>query len=177
MSFSLSGEKFFNEYPVNLAAFFLLKLYVHYFGYRRIKYLDDGRDYVSLKEFCSIHATFSVLNSWLSYFVMYNFFQSIKFWGNITSIKVELEHLSIIAMVAMMFETVVYLSYYKDVIFASITLLNYIGMLVHNFDDTNETKHKDELPEVFACQVALISLLSVFIFVTLVHDFDKVFYR
>jgi len=83
MSFILSEEKLFNKYPVNFAAFLVLKskylliifiVYVHYFGYRRVKYMDDGRDYVSFKEFLSIHVTFSVLNSWMSYFVIFNFF-------------------------------------------------------------------------------------------------------
>lgn len=73
-SFTLSEKKWFNEYPVNFAGFFLLKCYVHYFGYRKVKYLDDGRDYVSFKEFFSIHITFSVINSWMTYFVIYTFF-------------------------------------------------------------------------------------------------------
>jgi hypothetical protein len=62
------GAKYF---PVSVIAFILLKFYVHYFGYRRVKYLDDGRDYVSIKEFLSVHATFSVLNSWVSYFTYF----------------------------------------------------------------------------------------------------------
>ena len=67
--------------PVSVIAFVLLKckhywflttlVYVHYFGYRRVKYLDDGRDYVSIKEFFSVHVTFSVLNSWVSYFTFF----------------------------------------------------------------------------------------------------------
>jgi hypothetical protein len=81
MSFTLSEEKWFNKYPVNFVAFLLLKLYIHYFGYRRVKYLDDGRDYVSFKEFIAVHVTFSVLNCWITYFVILNFFQFIKIWS------------------------------------------------------------------------------------------------
>ena len=33
----------------------------------------------------------------------------------------------------MMFETTVYLAYYKDIIFAIITLLNYIGMYLNGY--------------------------------------------
>jgi hypothetical protein len=60
-----------NYIPISVFAFILLKFYVHYFGYRRVKYLDDGRDYVSIKEFFSVHVTFSVLNSWVSYFTFF----------------------------------------------------------------------------------------------------------
>ena len=48
--------------------------------------------------------------------------------GKITTIERELEYFGIVALVIMMFETVVNLAYYKDVIFALITLLNYVGM-------------------------------------------------
>jgi hypothetical protein len=51
-------------------------VYIHYFGYKRIIYRDDGRDYVKLKEYISIHVTFSVLHSWITYFVIFNLFAS-----------------------------------------------------------------------------------------------------
>ena len=116
-----------------------------------MKYLDDGRDYVSFKEFLSIHVTFSVLNSWMTYFVIFNFFSFVKIWGKINYIDQELEFFGIIAMVIMMFETVVYLAYYKDVIFAMVTLLNYIGMYIHNYEEKHETGPIDELPPVLHC--------------------------
>lgn len=42
-----------------------------------------------------------------------------------------------IAMAAMMFETTVCLAYYKDVIFAIVTLLNYTGMYIYNTNNNN----------------------------------------
>jgi hypothetical protein len=36
--------------------------------------------------------------------------------------------MAIVAIILMMVEATVYLAYYKDIIFASITLLNYVGM-------------------------------------------------
>lgn len=113
---------------------------MHYFGYRRVKYLDDGRDYVSSKEFIAIHVTFSVLNSWMTYFVIFNFFQFVKIWQDDTNnefwlTSYNLEYVSVIALIIMMFETTVYLAYYKDIIFATITLINYTGMYAHNYDD------------------------------------------
>lgn len=71
-------------------------------------------------------------------------------------------------MTVMMFETTVYLAYYKDVIFASVTLLNYVGMFLNN--------HEDHTP-VRDLEIAFISITSVFILVTILHDFDKAFYR
>lgn len=174
MSFTLSEQKWFNRYPVNFAAFFFLKVYIHYFGYRRVKYLDDGRDYVSFKEFLAIHVTFSVLNCWITYFVIYNFFQFVKIWNGIERFNEYLEYAGIVAMVVIMFETTVYLAYYKDIIFAMVTLLNYIGMYIHSYD---EEKVGSSIPAVLHSQIILISLTGVFILVTVLHDFDKAFYQ
>jgi hypothetical protein len=59
-------------------SFIALKFVNHYFGYLKIKYRDDGRDYVSAKEFVSIHATFSVLHAWISYCCYFNIFVAIE---------------------------------------------------------------------------------------------------
>jgi hypothetical protein len=157
--------------PLSVISFFLLKLYVHYFGYKRIKYLDDGRDYVSIKEFFSVHCTFSVINSWTTYFLCYNLFvYLLKF----NQFKLFDDYMSVVVMILMVFESTIYLAYYKDVIFSLITLMNYIGMYLFNFDARNE--NPPEALEVEKCQIVLIVLLSFFIVVTVLHDFDKVFY-
>lgn len=174
MSFTLSEEEWFNRYPVNFAAFLFLKVYIHYFGYRRVKYLDDGRDYVSMKEFLAIHVTFSVLNCWITYFVIFNFFQFVKIWSGLERFNEYLEYAGIVGMVVIMFETTVYLAYYKDVIFAMVALLNYIGMYIHSYDDE---KQGQTVPEVLHTQIILITLTGVFILVTILHDFDKAFYQ
>jgi hypothetical protein len=75
-----------------------------------------------------------------------------------------------------MFETSVYLAYYKDVIFAIVALLNYIGMYLHRYDDSNQG-HPNALPETLHAQIILISLTGLFILVTVLHDFDKAFYQ
>jgi hypothetical protein len=74
----------------------------------------------------------------------------------------------------MVFESTINLAYYKDVIFSLITLMNYIGMYLFNFDSRNE--NPPEAIEVEKCQIVLIVILSFFIVVTMLHDFDKVFY-
>ena len=147
---------------------------MHYFGYRKVKYLDDGRDYVSFMEFLAIHVTFSVLSCWMTYFVTYNLFSLIKIVDEITDVNLALETVSIIAMVIQMFECTVYLAYYKDVIFASVTLLNYIGMYMHNYEGS---KDLDTLRDVVHCQLTLILMTIAFIIVTVLHDFDKAFYQ
>ena len=121
-----------------MITFFLLKLYVHYFGYRRIKYLDDGRDYVSIKEFFSVHCTFSVIHSWTTYFLCYNLFVYLQDVFKGDEYKLLDDYMSIVAMILMAFESTIYLAYYKDVIFSLITLINYIGMYLFSFDPRNK---------------------------------------
>lgn len=115
---------------------------MHYFGYLKVKYLDDGRDYVSIKEFFSVHVTFSVLNSWMTYFFCYILFVFLEkaIWGP-DKPSIGQEYMAITVMVIMMFETTVYLAYYKDVIFAIITLFNYIGMYLNYYlEKENKTE-------------------------------------
>ena len=83
----------------------------------------------------------------MTYFVIFNLFQFIDIFGNITGIEKEFEYFGIFAMVVIMFEAVVYLAYYKDIIFASITLLNYVGMFLYR----GENKLEEELKEVRHC--------------------------
>ena len=168
--------KFLEKLPLSTISFLLLKLFVHYFGYRRIKYLDDGRDFVSFKEFISVHCTFSVLNSWMTYFLCYNLFVYLNGLLKDTSknILVLDDYMAIVAMILMAFESSIYLAYYKDAIFSFVTLLNYIGMYFFNFDPRN--KKKTQTDGVEKCQISLIVILSFFIVVTVLHDFDKVFY-
>jgi hypothetical protein len=141
--------------------------------------LDDGRDYVSVKEFFSVHVTFSVLNSWITYFAIFNLFVYLRDYIFIKT--AEFVHvnnfLSNVAMTVMMFEATVYLAYYKDIMFAFITLLNYIGMYLYNTDVISPHEGSEKHKSVTNLQIAFISLISVFIIVTLLHDFDKVFYR
>ena len=41
--------------------------------YHLVKYKDDGRELVTLFEFFTIHATFPVINAWMSYYIAYEF--------------------------------------------------------------------------------------------------------
>lgn len=77
----------FSKYFIPFGMFLLLKgiyicyltlsiVFIHYRTYKKVIYKDDGRDYVDFKEFISIHVTFSVLHSWVTYFLIFNFFRS-----------------------------------------------------------------------------------------------------
>jgi hypothetical protein len=78
--------------------------------------------------------------------------------------------MAIISIVLMMFEATVYLAYYKDIIFSLITLLNYIGIYLNN-------KENHKLEHFLKLLISFISIISLFILVTFLHDFDKSFYR
>lgn len=68
----------FKEYfYFTFLVFLTLKLYVHFFVYKKIKYKDDGRDFVKIIEFLAIHVTFSVLHATLSYYTAYSFIYAI----------------------------------------------------------------------------------------------------
>ena len=159
-------------------SFFFLKLYIHYFGYRRIKYLDDGRDYVSIIEFISVHCTFSVINSWTTYFFCYNVFvylqKIFKSKDPESNNEFVSDYMTIIAIILMNFESTIYLSYYKDVVFSFITWLNIVGMYLFNFDQRNESVPPDDF--VYDWEISFIVILAVFIVITILHYFDKVFY-
>ena len=150
-------------------------MYVHIFAYRKIKYKDDGRDYVSLKEFLAIHMTFSVLHAWCTYFMVFNFFQSLSLILEQETNKHLLEMLSIevmviIALTLMLIEMCIYLAYYKDIIFSLVTLINYVGMLTYHMSN----QEYDE-----SIQTALITnicITGIFIILTLIHDLDRAFY-
>ena len=74
-------------------------------------------------------------------------------------------------MLVMIVELCIYLAYYKDVIFATISLVNFVGMYMYNRDN-NFFKHY-----ITSTLIAFISITSAFIFLTLLYDYDKAFYR
>lgn len=78
--------------------------------------------------------------------------------------------MTLVAVILMMFEATVYLAYYKDIIFAMITLLNYIGMYLN-------TEDRHDLEYFIKVLISFMSIISAFIVVTALHDWDKCFYR
>jgi len=58
-----------NWIPTSIAI--ILKAYMHFFIYKKIKYKDDGRDFVLPSEFVTIHIGFSVLYQWVTYMMYY----------------------------------------------------------------------------------------------------------
>lgn len=90
----------------------------------------------------------------MTYFLCYNLFVYLND-NIIKTINQTGEPLAVIVMVLMSFESTIYLAYYKDAIFAMITLFNYIGMYLNNYDHRNSNK-ETRLPQVEKCQISLI---------------------
>ena len=117
----------FRKYFIPTICLVCLKIITHFYGYKMIKYKDDGRDFVSLREFVAIHMTFSILHAWLTYFLIFNFFQSLVWWEKFYPVEYE-KYMPInkydmarISFVIMTMEMAVFLARYKDVIFAFVT--------------------------------------------------------
>ena len=98
-----------------------------------------------------------------------------------------LDIMGVVFMTIMFIEMNIYLAYKKDIMFSIMTLIDFVGMYVYNNTwqncsldhncDTN--KFSDKYPYkdyVLTYIIVLISITSLFILVTMIHDWDKVFY-
>ena len=104
-------------------------------------------------EFFAIHVTFSVLHSALSYYTAYSFIFTIEKYcvpGEPDCHIIGINYItwSILAMVLLFIEMVVYLAYLKDVIFGTITLFNFVGMFMYLNTDTPE----NPIPSYFSSE-------------------------
>lgn len=117
-------------YSVALGFFATLKLVNHWFGYLKIKYRDDGRDYVSAKEFLAIHCTFSVLHAWISYCCYFCIFVFSKVFFNLIKINevYDLEGYGQLVLFLLFIEQAIYLAYFKDVVFSASVILILYGI-------------------------------------------------
>ena len=91
-------------------------------------------------------------------------------------------------MTIMFIEMNIYLAYKKDIMFSIMTLIDFVGMYVYNntwyncSNDGNCDTNKFTNPiypyqeYVLKYIIVLISITSLFILVTMIHDWDKVFY-
>ena len=46
--------------------------------YRKVKYHDEGNEYVSRSEFFAVHINFAVVEAWISYLLLFSIFVSVK---------------------------------------------------------------------------------------------------
>lgn len=105
--------------------FLFLKIYSHFMVYRKVKYHDEGNAFVSRSEFFAIHITFSMIEAWISYLLMWSAFVSVvqyieheKESGHVTENGKIIQAFGITAHVLILVELIYNLTYYKDVIFA-----------------------------------------------------------
>jgi len=133
-----------------------LKVVLHALIYRRVKYKDDGRDLVTVADFVALHVTFPFINAWVSYQIVY--VSSIALcamcpdkgakgskddWSfckkYVTADTARFYYILCVqpskAAFALIFvEMSLYLTYYKDVIFSLLTLVNFVGMLIVSYE-------------------------------------------
>ena len=65
-----------SQYWITPAVCAVVKIYEYFAIYSRVKYLDDGHDFVSRLEFICLHMTFSFCSAWLSYILVFCIFNS-----------------------------------------------------------------------------------------------------
>ena len=183
---------------------------MHCLIYRTVKYKDDGRDLVTGWDFVTIHVTFPFINAWVSYQIVYvaivafcalcpDAGSSVSehdwyFCKNyVVTNNEELFYYFLTAQIskALFFlifvEMSIYLTYYKDIMFALVTLIDYVGMYVicrstikqENFgsDTPNDVKLAKRTNQLNGWLEAMMILNCIWLAVTLITDFDSAFYR
>jgi hypothetical protein len=137
---------------------------------------------VSVKEFISIHVTFSILHAWISYFMIYNFITSVYIILKYDDNNPTNDHATFIftkdgwgqlGMSLLLFEMVIYLTYYKDIVFGLMTLIIYTGILTNSLDPTNLYRLSNA---IIVCNITLIVVSIIFIVLTILFDHEKAFY-
>jgi hypothetical protein len=68
---------------------------------------------------------------------------------------------------------IIYLSYYKDIVFSLMTVLIYIGIFVNTMMPYN-LKRIDN--SIRVCLITLIVLSGIFIVFTIIFDYEKAFF-
>lgn len=107
---------------------FILKCYEYFLIYNRIKYHDDGHDFVSRLEFVCLHLTFSFCSAWLTYITVFSTFNSMSFdshEGNFLGWSIL--NWEKLFQVLIFSEACINLACYKDVFFALMMALVFIG--------------------------------------------------
>lgn len=156
--------------------FFLLKLYSHTFVYRRIKYHDEGNAFVSRSEFFTLHITFSIIEAWISYLVLFSVFQvvlehleTIEQKTLIEGDKI-LQGFGISAMTLIMWELTYNLTYYRDIIFSLFDWAIFGGIWYRN-------SKSDQPVEYILMSSMICFFISIgFTIITVVHSWESAFY-
>lgn len=153
----------FRKYFISIIAFFLLKVYSYFYVYKRIKYHDDGSWYVSRAEFWWLHCTYSIVHGWISFYFLHAWFAFLTSHYNNSKIN---ENLGWFALLLLMFENCINISYYKDVIFSLEIWVFYLGIFYNQFD----------YPTLKEWGEALFSISLIFMVITLCHSWKSSFY-
>ena len=106
----------------------VLKCYEYFFIYTTVKYHDDGHDFVSRLEFVCLHLTFSFSSALLTYITVFSSFNSISFHThNGYFLAQPLATWETVCQVLIFSEACINLACYKDIFFALMMALVFIG--------------------------------------------------
>ena len=166
LSFSLLSTNFsISTYIGAFIMFLILKAVLHFLIYKTTKYKDDGRDLVSGVDFVSIHCTFPAMNAWVTYQTLYVFLMTLSAvcpekaqswqknlsydwcnkWQGLDENLYYYAMLVIpskVCFILIFVEMAIFITYYKDVVFAFITFTNFCGMYYNSYKKLDDAdKH------------------------------------
>jgi len=154
------------HYYISAALLIGLKIFVHLKIYIKIKYHDDGHEFVSRIEFVCMHIPFSFLHAWLSYCIIFTIFLSVLYSSEMNSL---IAGFAITSFVLVAAEAALYVTYYKDVFYALMIILSYAGVYLYHDDSPQNGP-------IEYTALGLLIALSVFVLITLIHNCESVFY-
>jgi hypothetical protein len=161
--------------------------------YISVKYKDDGREFVTVLEFITIHCTFPALNAWLTYQLLYQTAQLITascpysqrlnppyFYctkGLVTETPEQYNYncvrwFGFLAYFIITCENMIYLAYYKDVMFCLCVILEFSSMFY--WSETFWTQ--PQLNQTQKMVVWMIALNVACLLTTLIANFNSAFY-
>lgn len=163
-----------------------------------MKYKDDGREFVSVLEFITIHCTFPLMNAWVTEQLFYQisslfiqtcpFSQRLQpnyFWcaqGYIVQTRQQYQYslfnwFAYVAYSVITCENLIYLAYYKDVIFSTAVILEYSSMYYWSKAYwSHQGKADQPLTNLQLMVIAMIVVNSVSCMTTLAFNYNSAFY-
>ena len=122
-----------------------MKLHVHSMIYNRVKYLDEGQDYVGLTEFSCLHANFAIYSCMLTYMLLIAGIHTyIKLFDPEEPNCYQYSNYRHTICIAMILESYIYLAKFKDVIYALFTCQIMAGIYSAYYQLQNAIKGKDK---------------------------------
>lgn len=174
-----------------------------------MKYKDDGRDLVTVADFVALHVTFPFINAWVTYQIVYvasialcamcpdqGMPNSPNDWyfcqRYVTPDAARFYYILCVepskaAFLLIFIEMSIYITYYKDVMFSLLTLVNFVGMLIVSqeqlaqesvfADQASSSSYVAKTHQISNWLIVMVVLNVIWLVVTVITDFDSAFYR